>query len=252
MQEIKLHNNICEDFLFAPENFWDLIDAHLPIVTWLTKKIPISLRETRASWVLTQLGIDSNRIYFDSNHFNISLDRLLVTVWKFIETLDDFENAKISLRDAILLVVNNGTDAQDQLSNLIIYSIKGHFDPNVYPKLVLNEKKLLLKIRKKYEKLVKSCQNCINDIEEKSCKKPHRTCSLVKTKRQKREKSEYEERGKFKQNYNFETPECKRWQLDDSINPFTNRKIKVGKSTWKYFDKECKAQKIRADYPFRS
>ena len=38
MQEIKLHNNICEDFLFAPENFWDLIDAHLPIVTWLTKK----------------------------------------------------------------------------------------------------------------------------------------------------------------------------------------------------------------------
>ena len=82
---------------------------------------------------------------------------------------------------------------------------------------------------------------------EKICREKH----IQSPKKSKREYknykiSQYEDplrRGKFKEDYTFETPECKQWQLDDSINPFTKRKIQYGKSTWQYFSRKCAQQK---------
>ena len=68
--------------------------------------------------------------------------------------------------------------------------------------------------------------------------------------------SQYEDptrRGKFKKDYTFETPECKQWLLDDSINPFTKRKIQYRKGTWQYFETECTKQRERVrSSPIRS
>ena len=89
--------------------------------------------------VLKDLDIKNTDIFdlLEAKYYKLTIAELINLVWKFISLLNNFENAKLSLRESII----TGCDVcVTGMATRIINSIQGYFDENVYPELVLKIK----------------------------------------------------------------------------------------------------------------